>query len=562
MVVQVTVKNKRVLFEGTGIDFLQLKADLASILGPDAVRTDNRSSFSLHESALPYVRDILETKSLDIHEEPVENVEQERQHAEARKTANSVIFGNAQGSLSETWNKILDPAQSVAVSAMITPGLAGLCLFDEQGIGKTVMTIATFDELYEREEVEKLVIIAPVTMMQGWADEINKFLPDKYNVVVLDGNRDAKRHKLLSPSDVIVCNFESLTSLLVPLKSMVKDKQVMLAVDESFNVKNKDAIRSESVRELRKYCSKGFVMCGTPAPNSPADVIHQFDVADNGYTFAGFKVPKDPVQLLDEISQRINDRGVYIRRLKTEVLPELPDKNFHIVKVDMVGRQAELYNDARNELEIELKSMDNVTFRRNLTTYFQQRLVMLQICACPQDVDPAYQNGSVKLNALDKIVEEKVVAQKKKLVIWSFYKTSLNEICSRYSNHQPVLLDGSVTGKQRAEAVKKFQDDPDTLICVANPAAAGAGVTLHAASDAVYISLSNQAAHFLQSIDRIHRRGQSADSVHYHIIVCAGTIEENEIKRLREKELLQQQLLHDKVSWPNSLDEALADLYT
>jgi SNF2 family DNA or RNA helicase len=219
-----------------------------------------------------------------------------------------------------------------------------------------------------------------------------------------------------------------------------------------------------------------------------------------------------------------------------------------------------LYDNAKEKLQIELKSIDNATFKKNLTSYFQQRSALLQICACPQAVDPSYSETSIKLKALDKIVEDLVVKNGQKIVIWSFYKISLSEIFARYKQHNPVLLDGSVTAIERAEAVREFQSNPDTMICIANPAAAGAGVTLHAASHAVYVSFSNQAAHFLQSVDRIHRRGQDADSVHYHIIVCQDTLEEGEIKRLREKELRQQELLHDNEKWPNSLDEALAEL--
>jgi SNF2 family DNA or RNA helicase len=98
------------------------------------------------------------------------------------------------------------------------------------------------------------------------------------------------------------------------------------------------------------------------------------------------------------------------------------------------------------------------------------------------------------------------------------------------------------------------------MLFVGNPAAAGAGITLHASYDAVYISYSNQAAHYLQSLDRIHRRGQVSEEVNYYLLVCEGTIEESEVKRLRGKEIKQHELLGDVVKWPTSLDEALSEL--
>ena len=98
------------------------------------------------------------------------------------------------------------------------------------------------------------------------------------------------------------------------------------------------------------------------------------------------------------------------------------------------------------------------------------------------------------------------------------------------------------------------------MLFVGNPAAAGSGITLHAAYDAVYLSYSSQAAHYLQSLDRIHRRGQVSDEVNYHILVCKNTIEETEIVRLRGKEVRQHGLLGDQVIFPSTLDEALAEL--
>ena len=98
------------------------------------------------------------------------------------------------------------------------------------------------------------------------------------------------------------------------------------------------------------------------------------------------------------------------------------------------------------------------------------------------------------------------------------------------------------------------------MLFIGNPSAAGAGITLHSSYDAVYVSYSNQAAHYLQSLDRIHRRGQKAKIVNYYLLICEGTIEENEIARLRSKELQQHSLLGDHIVWPSSLDEAISEL--
>lgn len=99
----------------------------------------------------------------------------------------------------------------------------------------------------------------------------------------------------------------------------------------------------------------------------------------------------------------------------------------------------------------------------------------------------------------------------------------------------------------RRDAVRRFQDDDTTMVFVGNPAAAGAGLTLHRSRVAVYESLGTQAAHFLQSLDRIHRRGQTRE-VEYVTLLCRGTLEEAEYVRLLDKADRQADLLGDPPS--------------
>lgn len=139
---------------------------------------------------------------------------------------------------------------------------------------------------------------------------------------------------------------------------------------------------------------------------------------------------------------------------------------------------------------------------------------------------------------------------------------SLDAIVRRYRHFGPVRYDGSVSGiAQRRQAVARFQEDDDTMLFVGNPAAAGAGLTLHRSRVAVYESMSNQAAHYLQSVDRIHRRGQDRP-VEYLILLSDGTLELPEYDRLVQKERDAQELLGDAVESPvtrqSMLDEILA----
>jgi SNF2 family DNA or RNA helicase len=176
-----------------------------------------------------------------------------------------------------------------------------------------------------------------------------------------------------------------------------------------------------------------------------------------------------------------------------------------------------------------------------------QRSALLQTCSNPAAVADGYSETPAKLLALDSILEELIKRQREKVVVWSFYRHSLSAIFARYRTYNPVRLDGSVTDPAlRREAVRRFQEDDETMLFIGNPAAAGAGITLHRARYAVYESLSNQAAHYLQSLDRIHRRGQRR-AVEYVVLLCTGTLEETEYARLLRKQASARELLGDDV---------------
>jgi SNF2 family DNA or RNA helicase len=204
--------------------------------------------------------------------------------------------------------------------------------------------------------------------------------------------------------------------------------------------------------------------------------------------------------------------------------------------------------------------MDNKSFRKNLMHYFQKRNALLQICSCPSAIDPLFKQDHAKLVAVDELLNEIIDKGGRKALLWSFYRQNLDEAILRYSRYNPVKIDGGTSQESRRLAVDRFQNDPSVRLFIGNPAAAGAGLTLHAASDAIYMSFSNQAAHHLQSIDRIHRRGQNAPETNYHFIVCDGTIEVPDLARLRMKEQNQSDLLSDIHSGQPDLDSAIKEL--
>ncbi|WP_373085438.1 DEAD/DEAH box helicase [Sneathiella sp.] len=552
----VKIHNDTVQVYAAGVGLLRLKAEIAKRISGQVNSGKGYISFPL--TSLHMVSDLLpDTNS--ISPEVIYHLDKYKLHDSARKKALNIMDGSDEYTLPEPWKSYLDPAQMPASAAMTVPNLLGLCLFDEQGSGKTVMTIAAFDILIESGDIDGMIVVCPKSMISEWPKDIANFLPDKFNVVIAEGTRKEKYDTSFEKFDVLVSNYEGVEAMLVSLMASASNRRFLLVVDESYYLKNSESLRSEHTTSLRSKCKRCFVLCGTPAPNTAHDLLNQFDLADLGFTFGGFKKSKDPQSDWDKIASLTNTRGLFIRRLKSEILSHVPEKNFHVMEINLMGKQKLIYETARSELELELKNLNNETFKKKLATYFQKRAALLQICSCPSAVDPTFSEVPAKYQALDELLET-LISQNRKVIIWSFYKRSIDEIEDRYKKYNPVRVDGSVSTDLRREAVRSFQEDSKTMLFIGNPAAAGAGITLHSSFDAVYISYSNQAAHYLQSLDRIHRRGQVSNEVNYYLLICKGTIEETEVIKLRGKEIRQHDLLGDRIQWPSSLDEALKEL--
>lgn len=438
----------------------------------------------------------------------------------------------------------LDDHQIINVAAMTLPGGWGACVFDEQGTGKTVTTIGAFDVLVEGGDADTLLLAAPKSMVAEWQHEFERFTGDLYAVALVAGTPRERTAALHSGADVLVVGYETAVRYEDDLVLLAQRRKVVLAVDESYNVKNPDAQRTATLRRIREWCERCYVLCGTPAPNHPDDLVAQFDLVDYGYTFAGYRPSGDLEADRATIRAATEQRGIFTRNLKRQVLPDLPERNFDEVMVELAPIQARVYQGALDDLIIDLESTDESTYRRQILSFLERRAALLRICSNPSSLVPNYQETPAKLLALDDLLGS-IMARGEKVVVWSFYRASLDAIAVRYADRGLVRVDGTVGEiAARRDAVRAFQDDEDTRIFLGNPAAAGAGITLHAARIAIYESISNQAAHWMQSLDRIHRRGQQRDC-EYLLLICRDTIEEREFRRLREKTQAQSDLLGD-----------------
>lgn len=455
----------------------------------------------------------------------------------------------------------LDEHQAQAVAAIVAPSLKGIAIFDEQGTGKTLMALSAFDFLRERGRVHKLLVIAPKSVLIAWQTQAKEFLGDKYRVGVITGPAAARRRIILGNYDIVLVGYETAIQEEKLLSVTVNANPLshMLVIDESYFVKNPETARSLAVTRLRNVCERAVVLCGSPVPNSAVDVVNQIDLADGGVAFGGVTISNDSEEAYDEIAGALRN-AIYLRRLKEDLFPDISLKQIEKIYLNLGQTQREMYDSARDKLIIEVRSVDDRQFTQKLNSFLTKRVRLLQICSNPRMLDPLYNEVPAKISVLDRLLKELVVEQSKKVVIWSYFRVSLDEIAKRYSHYGVVRIDGTVPRiEDRLSAVEKFQNDPQTRIFVGNAAAAGAGITLTAAHHAIYESFSNQAAHYMQSADRIHRRGQ-AEQVVSHVLIGRDTLEDYEFQRLLRKEQAGKQLLGDKFVEPVTRERFLAEL--
>lgn len=456
---------------------------------------------------------------------------------------------------------VLDPHQIEAVAAMTVPSLQGIAIFDEQGIGKTIMTLCAFDRLRQHDMIDKLIVVAPKSVLGSWSADTTKLFGEKYDFTLVTGSARQRRQQILAHSDILATSYETVVNELALLRSVISSRNTryLLVVDESYFAKNPDAQRTQAVSELRAYCDRAIVLCGTPAPNSPHDLVQQVNIADQGVAFGNRPIPKDKDQAFSVIADALGD-AIYLRRLKKDVLPNIPEKQIERVLFELQPDQMAMYERARGELILAVRSIDDHEFTRQLTSFLARRSALAQICSHPGAIDPAYAETPAKHLALDRMLHQLIDVKKEKVVIWAYYRYSLDEIAQRYNHYGLVRIDGSVSDTNaRIEAIRRFQSDPEVRVFLGNAAAAGAGITLTAARHAIYESFSNQAAHYMQSVDRIHRRGQTRD-VFIHVLLGHNTIEEVEFERILDKERSSRDLLGDIYEEPITREQFLADL--
>lgn len=433
-----------------------------------------------------------------------------------------------------------------------TPG-GGFGELFEMGCGKTLTTIAVAGALYNLGKIDRVLVVAPTSVCSVWPHDLNQFATFPWEARVLLGDKK-KRLKALNELEnwpfkalrIAVINYES-THREGIFEALAAYKPDLIVCDESQRIKNPSAAQSKALHKLGDAVPFRMILSGTPVQNNAVDLYSQYRFLDPAVYGANFYAFKNRYCIMggygqhqivgyrnmDELVEK--EHSVAYRVTKEECL-DLPQQTFINRYVQFTDAEQAIYEQLRKSSFLELETGENVTATTILTMYLRLMQLTGGFLTADESTRPKQVN-TAKLDALADIVDDYVVDAGKKLVIFARFRAEIAAIENllRLRKIQYGSIYGDVPMEERGKIVEDFQANPDTKVFVAQIQTAGLGITLHAASTAVFYSYDYNYANYAQALARIHRIGQRLPVTYIHLVVD-GSIDEKILAALENKE--------------------------
>lgn len=436
---------------------------------------------------------------------------------------------------------------------------AGLLAF-EQGLGKTLVAIEAFVRARREGDTQRLLVICPNSLKRNWQAELTKFAPD-LDVTIVEGSRAVRRGQFASArTAVVITSYETARNEVTPILALLQRMPTAMVLDESHATKNKESLTSTAAQHFAPLATHRWLLSGTPVTNSPADLFTQIDIVAPGErplgSFEMFLADTQDRAGAEAMRSRLS--RFLLRRTKEQCL-DLPDKIFVDVRVELPAWQRALYDEMRSEMVCAIQAMTGEEYRAFASTALAQLVRLSQIASNPSLLFPDCGKTPGKFEEMDHLVSEILNEPNRKVIIWSSYVRTIEQLVERYRAHGAVALYGAVPNEDRQSIAAQFQSNTGARVLIANPAAAGSGFTLTAATYSIYESLSWRYDYYAQSQDRNHRIGQMLP-VTYLRMIAADTIEEVIVAALERKSSMARTLLGDEDAPPRIADFTRAQM--
>lgn len=476
----------------------------------------------------------------------------------------------------------LKPYQVPAVAHAIA--VKNAANFSVPGSGKTAIVLSVFSILKARKEVEKIVVIGPRSSFVPWEEEFRACFLRKPRGVRVAGTR-TKRMKLYrqaETAELVLLTYQMASNDRDKVSSFLQQHKCLLVLDESHNIKRLEGgTWAPALIDLGTYAVRRMVLTGTPAPNSATDLWSQMTflwpippVLGTREQFKSQVGREDPGSI-----ERLRDQlfPFYWRIRKSEL--HLPKPRFRRVTLELRPYQRAIY--AALAVKVLSDVVKAPTERARLRLWRTARMVrLLQAASNPAlltqyssefQVPPLSAAGlpvdelirdyhkyetPVKVDFTVKLTRE-LIGKRNKVLIWTAFVHNIRTLERSLRDLHPRIIYGDIPKDEdenlefnRERMIHEFRTLSEYPVLIANPSACAESVSLHrVCRHAIYLDRTFNAAHYMQSLDRIHRVGMNpGDKVQYYLLQSRNTIDEVIDQRLIEKEGRMRGLLDEDIS--------------
>jgi SNF2 family DNA or RNA helicase len=477
-----------------------------------------------------------------------------------------------------TFRRTLKPYQIPAVAHLLA--VQNAANFSVPGSGKTTIVLAAYAKLLSEGLVDKIVVIGPRSSFVPWEEEFAEYFDRKPAVVRIAGDKPT-RQKLLRTADdaeLMLLTYQIAAADTEQVRVYLRRHHVMMILDESHNIKRLMGGKwSDAVLSLAPDATRRVILSGTPVPNSLHDLWSQLTFLWPRSELLGsreqFKYRvENSKAAADEVRSELFP--LYARIRKSEL--GLPTPRFHPISLEMKPYQRAIYDVLAAKVLAE--SVKAPTDRIKLRMWRKARMVrLLQVASNPAlltkyskefEVPPLESAGlpitdiierypqyetPPKIEFIRELVRE-IVTKQEKVLIWTAFIHNIETLSVLLSDFEPGVIYGAVPKDEsedaefnREKVIDDFKHSAAKRILIANPSACAESVSLHKiCHHAIYLDRTFNGAHYMQSLDRIHRVGLGPDEqVHYYILQAKESIDEVIDSRLAEKQRRMLALLDD-----------------
>ena len=409
-------------------------------------------------------------------------------------------------------------------------------IFHEQGLGKTKIGLDLVLFWVAQDIVDSVVVVTKKSLIENWKAEIvaHSYLRPR----ILSQDRKVNFYAFNSPAVLYLTHYETVLSERSRFELFLKTRKVGVLLDEAHKIKNPEARVTVALHGLTELFERRIIMTGTPIANRPFDLWSQIKFLDGGEALGkSFATFKQDLDLSNELGQNPEMASAFgdsvetvfsrirtftIRETKKTAGLKLPDKTVRNQTCALEPRQAELYEQFREELSaIVVQSGKPVL--DDAETLLKRLLRLVQVASNPALVDQSYRREPGKFRPLEMLVQNALDSDEK-IIVWTSFTENADALGRDLAKYGTCVVHGGRTIAEREEALSSFREQPESRVLIATPGAAKEGLTLTVANHAVFYDRSFSLDDYLQAQDRIHRISQERPCFVTNL-VAEGTVD-------------------------------------